>query len=67
LAGSLMKQGGPTTAALTRPDGYMGVDGLFRLRPDGHVTRALAIYQIQRGGGARIIVPASRDIAARPS
>ena len=67
LAGSLMKQGGPTTAALTRADGYMGVDGLFRLRPDGHVTRALAIYQIQRGGGARIIVPASRDIAARPS
>ncbi|GBR52894.1 penicillin-binding protein activator [Gluconobacter sphaericus] len=67
LAGSLIRQGGVTTQALTRPDGYMGVDGLFRLRPDGHVTRALAIYQIQRGGGARIVVPASRDVAIRPS
>ncbi len=67
LAGSLIRQGGVTTDALTRPDGYMGVDGLFRLRPDGHVTRALAIYQIQRGGGARIVVPASRDVAIRPS
>ncbi|KXV00514.1 hypothetical protein AD929_10930 [Gluconobacter potus] len=67
LAGSLIRQGGVTMQALTRPDGYMGVDGLFRLRPDGHVTRALAIYQIQRGGGARIVVPASRDVAIRPS
>lgn len=67
LAGSLIRQGGVTTQALTRPDGYMGVDGLFRLRPDGHVTRALAIYQIQRGGGARIVVPASRDVVIRPS
>ncbi|MBS1074919.1 penicillin-binding protein activator [Gluconobacter sp. Dm-73] len=67
LAGSLIRQGGVTVEALTRPDGYMGVDGLFRLRPDGHVTRALAIYQIQRGGGARIVVPASRDVAIRPS
>ncbi|GBR69501.1 penicillin-binding protein activator [Gluconobacter kanchanaburiensis] len=66
LAGSLIRQGGVAVNALTRPDGYMGVDGLFRLRPDGHVTRALAIYQVQRGGGARIVVPASRDVAIHP-
>ncbi|MEJ5154900.1 penicillin-binding protein activator [Gluconobacter wancherniae] len=67
LSGALIKQGGVTAQGLTRADGFMGVDGLFRLLPDGHVTRALAIFQIQPGGGARIVVPASREIAVRPS
>ncbi|QDH17650.1 penicillin-binding protein activator [Swingsia samuiensis] len=67
LAGVVMAQGAPTQSALTRSDGYMGVDGLFRLRADGHVTRGLAVFQIQRGGGAHIIVPASREIGSHPS
>ena len=43
---------------LTRADGFAGVDGVFTLKPDGHVHRALAIFQVQPGGGATIIQPA---------
>jgi ABC-type branched-subunit amino acid transport system substrate-binding protein len=34
---------------LTRPSGFAGVDGLFRLRPDGTNERALAMLGIARG------------------
>jgi ABC-type branched-subunit amino acid transport system substrate-binding protein len=37
-------------AALTRPSGFAGVDGLFRLRPDGAVERGLAVLEVQRFG-----------------
>lgn len=36
--------------ALHNSDGFAGVDGLFRLRPDGSVERGLAVYQLRRGG-----------------
>lgn len=36
--------------ALHSSDGFAGVDGLFRLRPDGRVERGLAIYELRRGG-----------------
>ena len=32
---------------LTNPSGFEGVDGLFRIMPDGSVRRALAIVEIQ--------------------
>lgn len=34
--------------ALQDGDGFVGVDGLFRLRPDGTVDRGLAVYEVQR-------------------
>lgn len=37
-----------TAAALQNSDGFAGVDGLFRLRPDGRVERGLAVYEVQR-------------------
>ncbi len=46
--------------ALLRPDGFSGVDGVFALQPDGHVQRALAIFQVEPGGGGRIVQPAPR-------
>ncbi|QDH25797.1 penicillin-binding protein activator [Neokomagataea tanensis] len=67
LANVVARSGHVDQAALTRSDGFVGVDGLFRLRPDGHVSRNLAVFQIQRVGGSRIVVPASRDVALRPS
>jgi len=49
--------------ALTTADGFSGVDGAMLLLPDGHVRRALAIYQISPGGGAEIASPAPTDLA----
>ncbi len=46
--------------ALLRPDGFSGVDGVFALQPDGHVQRALAIFQVEPGGGGRIVQSAPR-------
>jgi len=36
--------------ALTDPNGFYGVDGLFRLRPDGGVDRGLAILEVSSTG-----------------
>ncbi|MBB2155413.1 penicillin-binding protein activator [Gluconacetobacter diazotrophicus] len=53
---------GYAIAALTRPDGFSGVDGVFGLTPDGQTLRDLAIFQIQPGGGGRIVSPAARRL-----
>ncbi len=60
-AGALARSlatGGYSVPALTNPAGFAGVDGIFTLRPDGHVHRSLAIFQIQPGGGGVIVQPA---------
>ncbi len=46
-----------TPANLTRASGFAGVDGLFRLRPDGTVERGLAVLEVQRFG-PRVLDPA---------
>lgn len=43
--------------ALTNPRGFVGVDGIFRLEPNGLTSRGLAIMQVQNGR-AVIIDPA---------
>ena len=40
---------GALAEALERPDGFTGVDGLFRFREDGTIERGLAVYTISRG------------------
>lgn len=47
--------------AIASPNGYDGMDGLFRLLPDGTIERGLAVLEIQRGGGTRVISPAPRS------
>lgn len=39
-----------TPAELTRVSGFAGIDGLFRLRPDGASERGFAILEVQRYG-----------------
>jgi branched-chain amino acid transport system substrate-binding protein len=36
--------------ALTDPNGFYGVDGLFRLKPNGGVDRGLAILEVSSAG-----------------
>ena len=42
---------------LTRPSGFQGIDGLFRLRPDGTSDRGFAIMEVQKYGN-QVIEPA---------
>jgi len=43
--------------ALTKANGFAGVDGLFTLLPDGHVKRGLAVFEVQSAGGSHIVTP----------
>jgi ABC-type branched-subunit amino acid transport system substrate-binding protein len=55
-----------TTAQLTRPSGFSGIDGLFRLLSDGTSERGLAILEV-REGGPRVIDPAPSSFATASS
>jgi len=41
-------------ATLTNPNGFAGVEGLFRLNMDGGTERGLAVWEIQRGAHKQI-------------
>ena len=45
-----------TATTLTRSSGFAGVDGLFRLLPDGTSERGLAILEV-RAYGPQVIEP----------
>lgn len=60
LAAVLAKSGkGFDRAAVLNPNGFSGIDGIFRFRPDGLVDRGLAILEI-RNGQAVVIEDAPR-------
>jgi ABC-type branched-subunit amino acid transport system substrate-binding protein len=46
---------------LCNSQGFAGVDGLFRLKPDGTIERAYAIKQVMPGAPAREIQPAANS------
>jgi hypothetical protein len=58
--GALMKRAGPgpiSKASLTQGAGFVGVNGIFRLRDDGTNERGLAVAQIS--GGKAIVIDAA--------
>jgi ABC-type branched-subunit amino acid transport system substrate-binding protein len=55
-----------TTPQLTRPSGFSGIDGLFRLLSDGTSERGLAILEV-RESGPQVIDPAPRAFATASS
>jgi branched-chain amino acid transport system substrate-binding protein len=46
--------------ALTQGSGFIGVDGWLALLPDGQVRRALAVFDIERGG-PQMVEPAPQS------
>ncbi|GEP61790.1 penicillin-binding protein activator [Reyranella soli] len=65
LAGHLarLKQGGDfSEAAITNPNGWSGIDGIFRFLPNGRSERALAVIAVQAGPGA-VVSPAPTNFA----
>ena len=69
LAGNLAraKPGGDFSAeAITNPNGWSGVDGIFRFLPDGRSERALAVIEIQGDRGV-VISPAPTTFAGQPT
>ncbi len=57
---SLAQDNDFSAGALTKQDGFSGVDGALVLLPTGHVQRALAIYQI----GTGLVSPAPTDLSS---
>jgi branched-chain amino acid transport system substrate-binding protein len=56
-----------TAQALTDPNGFAGVDGIFRFHPDGTSERGLAVMAVEPGGGFRIVSPAPKTFQAQGS
>jgi len=54
-------------ASITNPNGFSGVDGIFRFRNDGLAERGMAVLQIVQGGQIAIVdnAPSSFVNAAR--
>ena len=49
---------------LTNPTGFAGIDGLFRLKPDGTIEWAYAIKQVVPNGASREAQPAIKEFPA---
>jgi ABC-type branched-subunit amino acid transport system substrate-binding protein len=52
-----------SAVGLTAPNGYSGVDGIFRFRPDGLIERGLAVLEVRRDG-FRVVSPSPTSFAA---
>ncbi len=63
--GALVKSGRAnalTSTALTQASGFQGVNGIFRLRPDGTTERGLAVAEV-RNNQVVVIDPAPRSFS----
>ena len=63
LAAVLARRGGPepfSQEAILNPNGFTGVDGLFRFTPEGTVQRGLAVLEVGPDGN-RVVGPAPQN------
>lgn len=65
---SLLSSGPPyhrfTRDALTDPNGFSGIDGIFRFAADGSSEYGLAVVKIVPGGGFAVVSPAPKTFQA---
>ncbi len=54
-----------TRSLITNPNGFVGVDGIFRFGRDGLAERGLAVLEINEGGKVKEISPASTTFQTR--
>lgn len=61
------RQGSPSfdRASIINPNGFSGIDGIFRFRPDGMAERGLAIIEL-RNGQSVVVDPAPRNFQSSP-
>jgi len=60
-----LKQGGDFSAeAITNPNGWSGVDGVFRFLPDGRSERTLAVIEVQGDRSVVVSPPPSSFVSA---
>jgi len=52
-----------SASAITNPEGFQGINGLFRFRPNGLSERGLSILELT-SGGPRVISPAPQRFTA---
>lgn len=68
---ALLSSGPPykrfTDQTLTDPNGFSGVNGIFRFRPDGTSERGLAVLAIEPGGSLRVVSPAPKTFQGQGS
>lgn len=67
LANGLVGARGPgafQSSALQVRDGFVGVDGIFRLTSDGLSQRGLAVYEITAPGTASVVSPAPKSFSS---
>lgn len=50
-------------AAITNPNGFAGIDGIFRFRPDGMAERGLAVLEF-KNGTMHVVDPAPRSFVS---
>ncbi len=46
-----------SAASITNPEGFQGINGLFRFRPNGIIERGLAILEVT-SSGVSVLAPA---------
>lgn len=67
---ALLSQGAPyhrfTRAALTDPNGFSGVNGIFRFKPDGTSERGLAVLEVTPNGPS-VVSPAPTTFLGKSS
>ncbi len=54
-----------TRMAIADPNGFAGIDGIFRFRSDGMTERGLAVMEVSNGGQLTVVSPAANTFQSQ--